>query len=383
MATENILVFAMKREHSSAFEDRDPRAWYNVPSLFFAGMMSNLVRAVIAWPRSAAARVAGTMPNLVRTVLVWSKSVATRVNSWESRLQESLAMQCYRALAQAFSLIPTYFYIFWLGLSLPLKVVITYSSSVALVVTGMVFAIEAGTAIFHGHLINFHFPLPLRLGVVLVAWIMMRHRLHEFRSLKRKPVFLTNLHLLLQEAASLNFASASDDEERRQKLHDFIIKVLISFRAVFSDIGELQLNVMFPNAAGQLQIMHRFPENAPYEEDWVLATNQGGAGVAYASSNLLYIPRVKYRHGISIGMPPPGNSSSPITYHLKELVYVPTKAEPYRSILSAPVHSATGVVGVLNIDAKINNPFADSEFETAQVAASFIAMALDRYRTSS
>ncbi|HEU4881854.1 MAG TPA: GAF domain-containing protein, partial [Longimicrobium sp.] len=179
-----------------------------------------------------------------------------------------------------------------------------------------------------------------------------------------------------------SFASASD-EERRQKLHDYIKKVLISFRAVFSDIGELQLNVMFPNASGQLEIMHRFPEDVEYQANLALEAGQGGAGVAFASGNLLYIPRVKYRHGVSIGMPPPGNSSGPITYNLKELVYVPTNAEPYRSILSAPIHSATGVVGVLNIDARINNPFADSEFETAQVAASFIAMALDRYRTSS
>jgi hypothetical protein len=287
------------------------------------------------------------------------------------------------AIGRLLALIPTYVYVVWLGLNITFRHIVETSASIALVLAAGMFFLETGAAIFHPAVAKHHPALWMQLTIVLLALFMLRHRLKEFSGLKRKPVFLSNTNVLLGEVAALDF-NIADTIVRETRLNTFIMKVLIGFGAAFKDIGNVQLNVMFPDDGGCLRIRNRYPSEAQYDLNLALRPNEGGAGVAFERNSMVYIPRIRFRHGIMISVPTPSPDGVVIEYDLLESVYVPAQPEPYKAILSAPVRSATGeVVGILNLDLRRSNPFSEFDFLTAQVAASFIGMALDRYRTGS
>jgi hypothetical protein len=221
-------------------------------------------------------------------------------------------------------------------------------------------------------------PSWVQLAVVGMAALMLWHRIEELHGLRRKPVFAMTMSSLLQQVAAVD--QIADSEDRQRRVNRFLLDVLNSFRAVFADIGKVHLNVMLPDAHEELWIEYQSPDTVLYKPDLHFHTGEGGAGVAFKTSSLVYIPRVRHRHAILISMPLMGHPLRSTRYRLRELVYKHDGPVPYRAILSAPIKGAAGTpLGVLNIDIRKTNPFSESDFQTAEVAASFLGMVLDRY----
>jgi|GEM_PF-5526953 len=291
-----------------------------------------------------------------------------------------LVTQAASGMTKHLGLILTHAYMGWLGLSMPARELVTSSSSVALVLAAILFLLEVVAAIFQKHIINFHFPWWIQGLIVLLAFVMLRHRYHELKSLQRKPIFTSKMNALLRDVTSMEFQTGTT-ADKDQRLDQFITSLLTAFRTVFEDTGTVQLNVMLPGPDGLLRIRYQHPPGIRYNPRLTFKRGEGGSGVAFETDSIVYIPRIGFRHGILVSMSPDAWRSRPdITYTLAESVYVPTRPEPYKAVLCVPIRTEVGVVGVLNLDIGRSNPFTDSDFQTAEVAAGFLGMAIERRR---
>ncbi len=94
---------------------------------------------------------------------------------------------------------------------------------------------------------------------------------------------------------------------------------------------------------------------------------------------IVYIPAIKYMHGIIVGFPEVGTSGGrDVTYGLKRRLYVEIdkKYETFASILSLPVTSPLGIHGILNIDTKMSDAFNSEDIHTLTPYAETIGLGI-------
>jgi hypothetical protein len=103
-------------------------------------------------------------------------------------------------------------------------------------------------------------------------------------------------------------------------IHD----LLAIFRRNFESKGVINANLALPGKEG-LRVEHVYPPNASYDGDLVLPPGKGGAGVCYQERNVVYIPNVRYRHGII------EDFSEERVFSLLPDCYQPCKSEDFSS----------------------------------------------------
>lgn len=284
--------------------------------------------------------------------------------------------QLVSTLGQTLWTMVCYFYIAVWSLTQPVREGITSSATLVLLVSSLYFLLEAASLFAHEHFIAIPVPLWLKLLIVGLAILMVRHRWHELQSHQRAGIFATTVAEVFEQVAALNLRTG-EDEEKKARLDSFISKVLIAFAETFDPKADAQLNVMMLDEQNNLRIFYQYPHDVPYEPDIIFPQDQGGCGRAFVTNKAIYIPSKKFRVGIAISL-------KDRSFKLAGLVYQPVEHEPYESILSVPIKSVSGeILGILNIDGNKRNSFGVFDVNIAHVASNALAMALDKYRVRS
>lgn len=314
-----------------------------------------------------------------------------------------LILEAFDGVVGALGLTATYLYVLWLGLSIPLRTALKTFSSVTLLLAAGKFLLEAAMAMAK-HEFHEIVPLPFWLEAVILvlAFLMLRHRIHELKGLRRKPTLLRSVRYLQRKVMSLD---SVPQNKRSSQLQQFIMEVLKRSKEVFEDMT-VQLNVMLPEeSGGPLRIHHELSEHK-YNPEISFEPGVGAAGYAFSTGKMVYVPNIRFRHGILVELPlgaPSPTKQNPRKklglrqrffararrrkkrkpgYRLTHSIYEPTKPEPYRAVLSVPIKGKERMLGVLNLDVHRTNPFTEFDFGAAEVAAGFLAIALEWYETN-
>lgn len=278
-------------------------------------------------------------------------------------------------------LVICYVYIPWWNISSFARRVLTESAIIViLVASGLVF-LEIASDVFSKHIELIHLPRWAEALVLLLAFWLVYHRYKEFRQLRKESVFAATVARLFEEIAQLQFVPG--EAGNYQALQNFVHKVLVAFLNVYQSKRQPQMNVMLKHGDGRLRIYFIEPVTAKYEDGISFAAGEGGAGTAFSEGITVYFPAIRYRHGISVVVDETDEAKYQEKYELLETVYRRCEAENFASVICTPVRCGGTTFGVLNVDSKGQNAFDMTDIHAAQVAASAVGMAIDRYRTSS
>jgi hypothetical protein len=267
--------------------------------------------------------------------------------------------------------------------AIKLTAVILLSSSIA-------FVFEAVTMLFKDRISEIPLPRWLKVAIVILALVMVRHRWKEMRSHERAAIFAIQLANLFDAMAGLKLVTGAK-ADRKKNLDDFITMVLIAFVKVFESPSrwewrrkraEPKMSLMLADNEA-LQIFYHYPLGDHYDIELRLKPGVGCAGIAFQQKKAVYIPAVKYKQGIIITTPSEYLAGK--KYSMAKRAYFPAKLQPFKCILSVPVRTKQlpddAVRGVLNLDSTKQNAFGDFDFDMSYVAANAIGMALDIYES--
>src|SRR5258708_4442175 len=120
-------------------------------------------------------------------------------------LRVPIAREVLAGLRSAVWLVICAVYMLWLTLNLALR--LTVLAVLVLVVAG--FVTEVLSSLSHLHLLNADLPVRFWHVALLLSVLLLGHGIREWRELRRRPVLLTNVRLLLREAAAIDFSTSA------------------------------------------------------------------------------------------------------------------------------------------------------------------------------
>ncbi len=241
--------------------------------------------------------------------------------------------------------------------------------------SGLVLFLDLALFFFHEH-------MALWLGGVAVvvllpsALLLTLHRVQEAVRKEKASSFMERVHPILHELWSV--AKASPETEQ-QVLDCFVERLLSHIYEDFKNKNPATVNIMFPDSDDTLRIVYLFPAGTEYDPEIGFERGEGACGFSYGEKKIVYIPAIKYMHGIIVGFPEVGTSGGRrVTYGLKRRLYVEIdkKYEAFASILSLPVTSPLGIHGVLNIDTKMSDAFNSEDIHTLTAYAETIGLGI-------
>ncbi len=212
--------------------------------------------------------------------------------------------------------------------------------------------------------------------LVAAALLVLWHRVQEWVTRRQGFFFMKGMEPLFD---SLGQLGAAPVDKREQEFNEFVHRLLSVVHETFKEKHPTNTNVMFPGQDGNLRIFYLYPRGTKYDPIFSLQPNQGGAGVSYAETKIVYIPAIRYRHGIGVTFPEYlAGGIGEVRFALKPLVYrpIPKEYEVYKSILSVPITSPQGTHGVLNLDSKHQDAFDDHDFHVANSYARALGVAI-------
>jgi hypothetical protein len=286
-----------------------------------------------------------------------------------------------QALSNLWAYFVSYLYVVWWGIQLPVR---RFLIALPLVLASLWFLLEVVASFWDIVLPalpwwTFSMIFILAVGALLDHW-------HHFKRSRQESVLTSTLRPLFREIAALDFATGSEGE-RREALFVFVEKVFVTFSTALHSYGGggLGINLMLPNDEEALEIVVAYRDLLPaqlvqnqpalqaYDREFRLKKGQGGAGTAWQEECLVYIPSTRHQHGIK------RFTDEETLYQLADFVYKPGTPQ-FKSILCAPVPTRRGVYGVVNFDSLKRDAFGEADFSIAELAASVVGMAIDRYR---
>ena len=278
----------------------------------------------------------------------------------------------FHSILEIFGGATCYIYILWWTIRFAAGRWATESVIVVMLLASGMVVLEIGSDIFRKHIEFLHLPLWAEVSILLLASWLVYHRLKEFQHAKEESLLANSVALLFEEIAQLHFVSG--EKGNYLALQNFVHKVLIAFLSVYGSRRHPQMNVMLQSSDSRLRIHFVEPAAARYQEGISFKSGEGGAGTAFSRGVTVYIPAIRFRHGISIVEG---------KYELLHFAYEHSTIEKFSSVICAPIQCRGLIFGVLNVDSRRQNAFDMTDIYVAEVCASAVGMAIDRYRSGS
>jgi GAF domain len=196
----------------------------------------------------------------------------------------------------------------------------------------------------------YHVELARWLGTTAISVLvpctilLILHRVSEIKTERDEHIFTKQFSTLADAREAIAEAAAT---EKKVALDQLVAKVLEMICSDFARRCPANLSAMFPAKDGRLRIVYLYPVGTKYDPDFSLEIGEGCAGYCFKTKNIVYIPSIRYMHGIIVAVP---------AYGARE------EYEIYNSILSVPIVSRSGIHGVLNIDSKYADAFDNHDF---------------------
>ena len=189
------------------------------------------------------------------------------------------------------------------------------------------------------------------------ALILTLHRVGETRKVERERSFADRIAPL---ADALTELSGVTPENKDDFLTGFVSKLLKQVHEEFGEVkkGSITASVMSKDKDGKLRIAYLFPPGTSYDPNVCFEPGQGGAGYSFQESTIVYIPSIRYTHGITISIVSEKGVPN-FRYGLKRRLYVPISKEfeIFESFLCLPVTSKMGTHAVMNVDSRDRDAF--------------------------
>jgi GAF domain len=219
------------------------------------------------------------------------------------------------------------------------------------------------------------------LVLVPAAAILIVHRAGEFRSNRKEVSFAKRVTELVDAFLELGRSLNSALPEKQASLDGFVQALLTQLCGDLSVEGKRPVTasiMMLDKPEGALRIVYLFPVGTKYDPDIGFKPGEGAAGYCYEKSRTVYIPAIRYMHGIVIG-----EVAGELEYGLMRRLYVPIaeEYEVYDSILCLPVTSkGQGLThGVLNVDSVHPDAFNMQDVDVLRAYARVLGDAISLY----
>jgi hypothetical protein len=140
---------------------------------------------------------------------------------------------------------------------------LTASARVVLIVSSLLFLIEAAGNVFDEHLYHIKLPWYVKTVVIILAAWMVRHRWKEMRNHQRAIVFTRRMADLFKKLSPMNLVRG-EKLTRESNLRAYIETVLGEFSEVFEEGSRPELSVMTLDG-GVLTITYFHPPASSYD----------------------------------------------------------------------------------------------------------------------
>jgi hypothetical protein len=193
--------------------------------------------------------------------------------------------------------------------------------------------------------------------LIPTALILALHRVGEVRKVERERSFADRIGPLADALTDLSGATL---ENKDNVLTEFVSKLLKQVHEEFGEVkrASITASVMSKDQDGRLRIAYLFPPGTSYDPNVSFEPGQGGAGYSFQESTIVYIPSIRYTHGITISIVSEKGVPN-FRYGLKRRLYVPISKEfeIFESFLCLPVTSKMGTHAVMNVDSRDRDGF--------------------------
>jgi hypothetical protein len=213
----------------------------------------------------------------------------------------------------------------------------------------------------------FHAEIAVWLGgaalvvLILTALALMLHRFVEAVSKEAQSSFTARIGPVID---ALSDAAEAPREMQRKALDVFVEILLKHIHEQLQERTPANVNLMFPDANGNLRIVYLYPVGTIYDPDFSLKPGEGAAGYCFQKGEIVYVPAVRYAHGILVTLPAmEDGTEAKIKFGLKPRLYVQIESqfEIFASIVSLPITSPLGKHAVLNVDSTRADAFNFSD----------------------
>jgi hypothetical protein len=213
----------------------------------------------------------------------------------------------------------------------------------------------------------FHTELAIWLGgaalgvLVITALVLMLHRFLEALSKQTGSSFTTRIGPVVD---ALSDAAATPHERQREALDVFVEILFKNIHECLQERIRVNVNLMFPDANGNLRIVYLYPIGTIYDPEFSLKPGEGAAGYCFQKGEIVYVPAIRYAHGILVTLPTlEDGADAKIKFGLKPRLYVQIERqfEIFASIVSLPITSPLGKHAVLNVDSSRADAFNFSD----------------------
>lgn len=209
---------------------------------------------------------------------------------------------------------------------------------------------------------HIHLPLWVELILLLLALFMVWHYWTDWRQRSQNremPRVARNLLVRLDQARTPGKNTCS-----RSARTVFLEELMARMKERISadDKREVWLSLMEETQNGNLAVTFVHPNDHEKKGNLGLRLNEGGAGVAFSTKSVIYIPSTKHRMGINV------DTLKPIG-----LIFKPDPASSaLRCLLCVPVIIQGKVVAILNVACNRPSAFNPFQLDLGQFTAAMV-----------
>jgi hypothetical protein len=214
--------------------------------------------------------------------------------------------------------------------------------------------------------------------LLLVEALILYHHFHEFHHRRHHRETLTTLGELLgplNDLAAFLSSSQVPADKNEARLNFMTVVFNTAFSKILAIWGIKHANICImehDTAAGLLTVAYENSGGKDFQVGFTLKPDEGAAGKAFTMNQQIYVPNIKYEHGVAV---------LPAKLEIVTSVYKEGK-HPFKSIFCVPISTSASIakktasktVGVLNLSCKGTSAFSDPNFVIAKLGGTILGL---------